>query len=225
MATYVICHGGWDGGWQWRDVATLLRAAGHEVYTPTYTGMGERSHLLTRDIDLNTHIEDILMVLKYEDLRDVILVGHSSGGMVITGVAEKAADRLAHLVYLDAFVPQDGQSMQDMYGPEGWKGFEEWAQTEGDGWLLPYHFPGKDRQTSQPLKFMLVPVEVRSPEAAALPRTYIRCTQTTGKFFAPILRSGDRARAEGWRYRELDTGHDPDKMPRQGLVDLLLEVA
>ena len=101
-------------------VATLPRAAGHEVYTPTYTGLGERSHLLSHDIDLNTHIEDVVMVLRYEDLSDVVLVGHSYGGMVITGVAERSADRLAHLVYLDAFVPQDGQSLADMYGPEAW---------------------------------------------------------------------------------------------------------
>ena len=104
MATYVLCQGGWAGGWQWREVATLLRAAGHEVYTPTFTGLGERVHLAHPEIDLHTHIEDILMVLHYEDLHGVILVGYSGSGPVISGVAEKAAERIGHLVYLDAFV-------------------------------------------------------------------------------------------------------------------------
>jgi pimeloyl-ACP methyl ester carboxylesterase len=226
MATYVVCHGGWDGGWQWKDVADLLRAAGHEVYTPTYTGLGERSHLLSPDIDLHTHIQDILMVLRFEDLTDVVLVGHSYGGMVITGVAEKAAGRLAHLVYLDAFAPQDGQSLADMYGPEAWAGFEQWANADGDGWLLPYDAPDADRQTAHPFKTCLTPVEVKSPLAAALPRTFICCTETTGDFCLPITRSAEMAKADDrWRYRELKTGHDPQLMPRRELVDLLLEIA
>ena len=226
MATYVICPGCWDGGWQWKEVAALLRGAGHEVYTPTYTGLGERSHLLSRDIDLDTHIQDIVMVLQYEDLKDVILVGHSYGGMVITGVAEKAADSLAHLVYLDAVVPQDGQSLANMYGPEAWAGFEHWAEADGDGWLLPYSAPDADRQTAHPIKTWVTPVEVKSPLAAALPRTFIRCTESTGEIYLPIIRSAERVKGDGgWRYRELNSGHRPNLMPRQELVDLLLEIA
>ena len=94
MATFLLVHGGWAGGWHWREVASLLRAAGHEVFTPTLTGLGERVHLASPDVGLDTHIQDILMVLEYEELRDVILVGYSYSGMVITGVAERAADRL-----------------------------------------------------------------------------------------------------------------------------------
>lgn len=226
MATYVICHGGFDGGWAWKDVAVLLRAAGHEVYTPTYTGLGERSHLLSRDIDLNTHIQDILMVLKYEDLSEVILVGHSMGGLVITGVADKAPDSLSHLVYLDALVPQDGQSMADMYGPEAWKEFEQWAESDGNAWLLSYDAPQGDRHTPQPFKVCLTPLELKNPEAAALPRTFIRCTEATEDYLVPVGRCAQMARhAEGWRYRELKSKHDEDLMPRQELVDLLLEVA
>ena len=116
MATFVLVHGGWAGGWQWREVAGLLRAAGHEVFTPTLTGLGERVHLANPDIGLDTHIQDILMVLEYEELRDVILVGYSYSGMVITGVAELAPERISQLIYLDAFVPQDGQSMLDNAG-------------------------------------------------------------------------------------------------------------
>src|SRR5215213_2962657 len=101
MATFVLVHGGWHGGWCWKKVVLLLRTAGHGVFTPTLTGLGERAHLLTPDIDLTTHVQDILGVLEYEDLQQVILVGHSSGGMVLSDVAEQAATRVAHLVYLD----------------------------------------------------------------------------------------------------------------------------
>src|SRR2546421_3661916 len=102
MATYVLVHGGGHGGWCYGRVARILRSEGHDVHAPTLSGLGERSHLLSPQVDLDRHIRDITMVLHYEDLRDVILVGHSYGGMVITGVADRAPDRIARLVYLDA---------------------------------------------------------------------------------------------------------------------------
>ena len=105
MATYVLVHGAWHGGWCWRRVAPALRAQGHEVWTPTMTGLGEREHLHPESVNLSTHVTDIVKVLEFEDLRDVVLVGHSYGGFVVTGVAAEAADRIRHLVYLDAFVP------------------------------------------------------------------------------------------------------------------------
>src|SRR5713101_4428932 len=111
MATFVLVQGGWVGGWYWKRVTPLLSAAGHEVFAPTLTGLGERAHLAAPDIGLETHIQDVLGVLTYEDLSNVVLVGHSYGGMVITGVAERAPERLAHLVYFDAFVPTDGQAL------------------------------------------------------------------------------------------------------------------
>ena len=109
MATFVICHGAWGAGWFWKKMRPLMRAHGHEMFTPSYTGIGERSHLLDRSINLDTHITDVLQVLKFEDLRDVILVGHSYGGMVATGVADRAAERIAQVVYVDAFVPRHGE--------------------------------------------------------------------------------------------------------------------
>ena len=118
MATYVLIHGSWDGGWAWKGVASVLQEAGHEIYRPTLTGSGERVHLASPEVDLNTHIADIVNVLRYENLEDVILVGSSSGGMVITGVAEQVPERIKHLIYLDAFAPQDGQSIADQTGPE-----------------------------------------------------------------------------------------------------------
>ena len=113
-ATFVLVHGAWSGGWCYARVAALLRSRGHTVFTPTLTGQGERAHLLSGAINLSTHIEDVLGVFRFERLSEVILAGHSYGGMVITGVADRIADRVAALAYLDAFVPEDGQSLFDI---------------------------------------------------------------------------------------------------------------
>lgn len=112
MATFVLVHGAWAGGLIWRPIARALRKASHEVYTPTLTGIGERRHLLNREINLDTHIEDVLRVIDYEDLSDIVLVGHSYGGMVVTGVADAVPEEVTSLVYLDAFLPENGQSLQ-----------------------------------------------------------------------------------------------------------------
>src|SRR5262245_33383250 len=108
MATIVAVHGAWSAAWSWKKVRPLLRARGHDLVTPTLTGLGERSHLARPDIGLALHIEDIAAVLEFEDLRDIILLGHSYGGMVVTGVANRMPERIAKLVYLDAFVPGNG---------------------------------------------------------------------------------------------------------------------
>ncbi len=113
MATYVLVHGAWSGGYTWQGIAKSLRRAGHEVYTPTLTGLGERSHLLREGIDLDTHIMDVRNLIRFEDLSDIVLVGHSYAGMVVTGVADAMPEKIATLVYLDAFVPQNGQSLAD----------------------------------------------------------------------------------------------------------------
>ena len=200
MATFVLVHGGWAGGWQWREVASLLRAAGHEVFTPTLTGLGERVHLASPDVGLDTHIQDILMVLEYEELRDVILVGYSYSGMVITGVAERAPERLAHLVYLDAYVPRDGESLLDMLGPDAAAFIEQAAQAYGDGWRIPHDPPDAPRRTPHPLKTGQQPVSLTNPAAAALPRTFIYCTQDK-EAMGPVGRShhpGRRARPIRW---------------------------
>src|SRR3972149_5119926 len=118
MATFVLVHGSFGGGWVWQKVTPLLRAGGHEVYTPRLTGVGDRSHLLNCGVDLTTHITDVASLLFYEDLSDVVLVGHSYAGMVITGVAAKVPERLKLLVYLDAYVPDAGQSEVDLWPAE-----------------------------------------------------------------------------------------------------------
>jgi pimeloyl-ACP methyl ester carboxylesterase len=116
MATYVLVHGSASGGWIWRSVAKILRAAGHEVFTPTLTGMGDRVHLMNPTVGLGTHVQDVVNMLYFEDLRDVILVGHSYTGMVITGVADRALERVRHIVYMDATIPRNGESQADIIG-------------------------------------------------------------------------------------------------------------
>jgi pimeloyl-ACP methyl ester carboxylesterase len=140
MATFVIVHGAWSGAHAWRWVRPMLRAAGHDVVTPALTGQGERAHLATPATDLDTHITDVAAVLHYEDLSDVV-VGHSYGGMVITGVADRVPERLAQLVYFDAEVPLDGEAELDLVPATERAGYEEAARTRGDGWRVPPPFP------------------------------------------------------------------------------------
>ena len=136
MTTFVLVHGAWHGGWCYKRVARLLRQAGHEVYTPTLTGLGERAHLMNRAIDLATHVQDIVGVIRYEELSDVVLCGHSYGGMVITGVAEQIADKIRMLVYLDAFVPENGNSLFDYMSAEQSGRMRSDAMQNGDGYKV-----------------------------------------------------------------------------------------
>ena len=136
MATFVLVHGAWHGGWCWKRVAALLRQAGHEVFAPTLTGLGERAHLMSDAIDLHTHIQDILGVLQWEELADVVLCGHSYGGMVISGVADRVPETLRSLVYLDAFVPDNGTCLMDYVPPEQVASTRDYAQTKGGGFRM-----------------------------------------------------------------------------------------
>src|SRR5215212_3297578 len=133
----VLVHGGWHGGWCWRQVARLLRTAGHDVHVPTLTGLGERSHLLHRDVDLELHVRDVIATLTYEDVHDALLVGHSYAGMVVAGVADRVPERVAHVVYLDAFVASGGQSLLDLMLPERRDMYLRAASEDGDGWVVP----------------------------------------------------------------------------------------
>ena len=228
MATFVIVHGGFSGAWEWRAFAPLLQQAGHEVLRTTLTGLGERAHLASPAVSLDTHVHDVVNVLVYEDLRDVILVGHSYGGAVVTGAAERVPERLAHLVFVDAFVPEDGQAVVDLLGPEVTADWRERVRTLGDGWRLPSPFPGATaRHAPAPWKPVEEPLAVRDPAAAALPRTYIHCTakpNPDAPVYAHFRDVAARAPARGWRLRELPTGHLPMRSAPQALADLLLEV-
>jgi pimeloyl-ACP methyl ester carboxylesterase len=222
MATFVLVHGGWDGGWCWKEVEPHLRAAGHEVLRPTLTGYGERVHLRHPGITLATHVQDIVNVLVYEELREAVLVGWSYGGMVITGAAERAADRLAHLVYLDAFVPQDGQALVDLLDTGFLAELEAEARASGDGWRVPGESePGRPR-TDLLLPTFRQPLTLTNPAAAGLARTYILCT--VDPFLSHFAAAAARARQAGWRVRELPTGHTALwTMPKE-TAELLLEV-
>src|SRR5262249_62403181 len=132
-ATFVVAHGAWSAGWAWKKMHPLMSAAGHRLVTPTYTGLGEREHLASPSNDLETHIQDILNVIKYEDLRDIVLISHSYGGMVATGVADRARELIAQLIYLDAFVPRNGQSLLDLLPPQARQQMQERVKG-GDGW-------------------------------------------------------------------------------------------
>jgi len=212
MATYVLVHGGWDGAWAWTPVARELRTAGHEAFTPTLTGSGERAHLASPEIDLETHVLDVVNVLRYENLQDVILVGSSGGGMVITGVAERVPERIGHLVYLDGFVPQDGQSIGDLLGSEMMTGFEQAAQIHGDGWRVPFGAPDADRRTDVMLKMVKQPLTVNNPDAARLKRTYVLFTgKPADSWLRPVFESiAERIRKQAnWSYHEKPFVHYP----------------
>jgi pimeloyl-ACP methyl ester carboxylesterase len=227
---YVIVHGGWLGGSEWTPIARRLRAAGHEAYTPTLTGIGERTHLLSPDVDLATHVQDIVGLLECEDLHGVVLVGHSSGSMVISGVAERIPERLDRLVYVDTVFPANGQSFFDLLGEPASGALLELARTEGDGWRVPFPFAPPDAACVpfHPLATVTQPLAVNNPAAAALPRTFIFCTAKEDDWFfgigGKIAAAARKARAAGWDYRQLPTGHSPHQEMPDELADLLLSL-
>lgn len=236
MTTFVLVHGAWHGGWKWRFVAPILRRAGHEVFTPTLTGLGERAHLARPGIDLDLHVQDVVAVLETEDLREVVLVGHSYGGMVVTGVAERCAERIRRLVYLDAFVPENGKCLLDYVEravPERAARFR--GEGERTGTVTPPPVatwglvnPGqaafaRPRENPHPFQCLAQPVRLANPRARALSRTFIYCSSpATGSFdqFAAKYR-GDPV----WRFHELRTGHDAMILVPDQVAALLLQSA
>jgi pimeloyl-ACP methyl ester carboxylesterase len=237
MATYVLVHGGGHGGWCYQRVARILRSAGHEVHAPSLTGLGERSHLMAPDVDLEMHIADVVELLHYEDLRDVILVGHSYGGMVITGVADRAADRIGDLVYLDAANPRNGQSLVDVAGPMIEMTRPAGAVVDGvELVLLPTPDAGAfygvtdpcdlawmaDRLTPHPWRCFEQPLELTNEAALwAIPQAHIVCTSTLPTRDIDLM---ERARDAG-RLWAIDTGHDLMITEPQAVADALLEIA
>ena len=237
MATYVLVHGGGHGGWCYQPVARLLEAAGHTVYAPTLTGLGERSHLLSPDIDLDLHVRDVVAVLSYEDLHDVILVGHSYGGMVITGIADRAADRVGKLVYLDAANPVNGQSLVDVAGPvinavrpmgevvdgvelvllpaPGAGAFYGVTDPEVVAWM-------DERLTGHPWPCFEQKLVLTNEDALwSIPQYHIVCTSTLATRDPELM---DRARAAG-RLWDIDTGHDLMLTEPKWVADTLEAVA
>lgn len=238
MATVVVIHCAWWGAYLWRQVRHQLQTAGHEVLTPTLTGLSHRSHLGGKDVNLDLHIQDILAVLEWEGLHDVRLVGHSYSGVVATAVADRAPERLAGVFYLDAFVPDDGQRMIDLLPPPGRAAFEQQVQTLPDGRqvLPPRIFDHLGRRGAGALpeeeiqrllaRFQLQPWATFTQPAhltgagAGVPRTYIHCTDKGGP--DPFAGFAARARARGDRVAELNTGHFAMLTAPDELADLLV---
>jgi pimeloyl-ACP methyl ester carboxylesterase len=227
--SFLVAHGAWGAGYTWKKMHPLLRAGGHRLVTPSYTGLGEREHLAAPSNDLETHIQDVLGVIKYEDLRDIVLIGHSYGGMVATGVADRAADRIARLVYLDAFVPRDGEALFDLISPEAQAAMRDSVKA-GDGWRvranpIPPDTSEADtkwlaeRRLPQSIRCFEMPLRLTHGETT-LPRSYIYCTRISPA--DPFRRFAERARTEtGWGYHEIDASHSPHVTAPEALAALL----
>ena len=242
MATCVLVGGAWIGGWAWRDVARRLRERGHDVYPLTLSGLGERVHLGSRETDLETHIADVVNVLRYEDLRRVVLAGHSYAGIVVEGVADRAPERLATVAYVDSAPLGDGVAHIALYPPEARARLEAAVAAEGDGWRLP--FPGIEglgqqasldgldaaarallstRATPHPFGTYLQPLRLTRPGAGSagsagdVERAVIACNDFRAMLAAGVPQITALTGA-GWRWRELQTGHWPMLSDPDGLA-------
>lgn len=217
MAAYVLVHGAWHGSWCWKRVRKALQARGHEVFTPPLTGIADRQHLLSPQIDLNTHINDVANLIRWEELTDVVLCGHSYGGCVISGVADRMPDRISALVYLDAFVLQSGQCLHDVLPAEVKNDQLDGARRAGEGWKIPpilaeaLNVNAKDcawvnRQcTMQPLASFQQPIHLTGAINRIKNVTFI---MAGGWSPSPFPRFYEQAKANGWKTITMPCGHD-----------------
>ena len=234
---YVLVHGAWHGGWCWGRVAKRLRAAGHRVFTPTLTGLGDRAHLIAPHVGLATHVEDVIATLEMEDLSDVVLVGHSFGGAVIGGVVDARADRIRHLIFLDALLMQSGQSPFSQLPREMVEarkaGAIKTSSLFGETLAMPPPPPSAfgitdaqdtafvaSRLRPHPIKTYEDSLALKRPLGAGRPTTYIACTNPFYQAMAPE-RQWVKAQPD-WVYRELATGHDAMILVPDALAEMLL---
>lgn len=231
MATFVLVHGAWHGGWCWSRVAPLLRAAGQDVLTPTLTGLGDRAHLVSPQVGLTTHVDDVVATLTCEQRDDVVLVGHSYAGMVIAGAAAARPEGIRTVVYLDAFVPEDAERAIDLLPENVAMHYRESVAERGFGWLIPPR-PLEVLGVREPddvawLESLFVPHPWRTyTDPVALPHTdvpgaFVECVDWL-RVFEPQRR---RAGARGWPVRELPCGHEAMVTHPHELADVLLELA
>lgn len=233
MTTFVLVPGAWHGGWAWRRVEPLLRAAGHEVHAPTLTGVSDRAHLLSPSVGLSTHVTDVVSLIEAYDLSGVVLVGHSYGGQVITAVADALADRIATRVYLDAFVGDDGETATGLQ-PETVAGhYRESVAGPGFGWLIPVRSLAKMGVTDEADVAWLVPRLTPHPwrtftdplrltgAVESVPAEFIECVDWMRVFRG----QAERARARGWPVHEIATGHEAMVTAPKDLAGLLLAIA
>jgi pimeloyl-ACP methyl ester carboxylesterase len=226
--TFLVAHGAWSAGWAWTKMHPLMQASGHRLIAPTYTGLGEREHLATPEVNLETHIQDLLGVIKFEELDDIVLLAHSYGGMVATGVADRVPERIRKLIYLDAFVPQDGQSLFDLSDEATLARFRK-GLTEGDGWRVPpMPIPAdtspEDKlwverfRMPQPLHCFDTPLKLAQGDTK-IPRSYIYALKAAPG--DPFRQFAERAKKENWDYREIDASHSAQITAPQALAGLL----
>jgi pimeloyl-ACP methyl ester carboxylesterase len=234
--TYVLLHGAWHGGWCWRFVADELRARGHRVFTPTQTGLGERKHLLSRDITLETFITDLVNVFETEELHEAILVGHSFGGLAISGVADRMPERLRHLVYLDSMILTGGQSPFGVLPDDIVAARRKIATEKGDGLAIPappigdFGIPedhpnaawAHRHLTPHPISTYESPLKLANPVGNGLPRTYVQCTAPA---YAPLERARQWVKQQqGWHMQEIATGHDAMVTAPAELTQMLVDI-
>ncbi len=232
---FVLVHGAWHGGWCWAGVRRSLEAKGHRVFTPTQTGLGERSHLLSRSIDLNVFVQDIVNVLLYERLQDVVLVGHSFGGTSISGTAQQMPDALRHLIYLDALLIKSGETPFSRALPENVQARTAAAETFSEGLAVPPpsapDFGVTDEKqaawlesclTPHPLKTYQSTLDLGQDMTNGVPATYIVCTDP---LYDNLATSRGRARSLDWPIEEIATGHDAMVSAPNETADLLMKIA
>ena len=246
MATFVIVHGAWGGGWEWSPVADILRRHGHRAFTPTLTGMGERAHLSQGEpVGIGTHIDDIIAVFEFECLRDVVLCGASYGGIAATGAADRAADRVRLLVYIDGLVPVPGRPAIDLFPASIADMIRDGIAEHGSAWRVPMPAglfdalipPGSvpeavrqdylDRIRAHPAASFTEPIR-HTGAAESVPKAFVSCT--TGNYAEqvggdPVAVAAAHAREAGWTYREIPVGHDPKVFDAEGIARLMIELA
>ncbi|MFD8160863.1 alpha/beta fold hydrolase [Streptomyces malaysiensis] len=233
MSTFVLVHGAWHGGWAWQRVTPALRAAGHEVHTPTLTGLSDRAHSLHPQVGLSTHIQDVVSLIEAYDARDVILVGHSYAGQVITGVADRIPDRLSKRIHLDGFVGDDGDAALDLLPPAIADHYREGAAGPGFGWLIPVRSLAKlgvtdqadidwltPRLTPQPYLTYTEPLRLTG-KGEQVPAAFIECVDWM-RVFTP---QAEKAAARGWPTYEIATGHEAMVTAPDELAALLMDGA
>ncbi len=218
--TYVFVHGAWGGGWDWRVVDSLLTLRGHRVARASLTGLGERVHLASPNIGLATHIDDVVNAILWDGLRDVILVGHSYGGMVVTGVADRIPERIRRVVYLDAFLPQSGETALDLVDSSGAAFLRSSAR---DGFIIPVwvtDVAAIPRDVPHPLRTFTDTLRLNNPASSRVPASYI-LTFEPGTTPDPFQRFADRAAARGWPVHRMEADHIPERSAPATLVTLL----
>lgn len=236
MTTFVLVHGTWGGGWQWRNVAERLRKNGHSVFTPTFTGLGERAHLISRQTNLDTHVQDIAAVISCERLTDVALVGTSYAGLIISGVADRMPERIATLIYLNAAMPTNGKCMLDSVSEERRAAVQKLADTHGDGYRVPTSLvldTGIEDQVAQaeyisrmsphPLSSLLQPIELTGKYLEVARKSYVLATRKISHHFQEYH---DWAKRQpGWTAHEIASNHYPMATMPNETSDLLVRIS